>query len=113
MSSWIDRHSINCCICDELIDEREAIAITGGGSFCGVHHQEIVYRLRKLCKYLRQATTRNIVLDDNETEIIETDDDCYTIPLDDALAMLREHITTDRTQPGYVLWKSLTSLIGV
>lgn len=33
--SWIDRHSVNCCICNELVDERECIPNTEeGGDIC-------------------------------------------------------------------------------
>ena len=116
--TWIDKHSINCCLCENLIDEREAMQIIGGGSYCEEHHKWVVGRLKELCKHLEQATEHRICLDDNTTELNDLDDGCLTVVgLDDAVEELRQALNGELPeQPTYVnitaytVWQDLKLL---
>ena len=120
--TWIDRHSINCCICDKLIDEREALSFIGAGSYCAEHHPEIVKLAHKLCRYINQAGTNiRVYVDDNKTELMHHDitgDWADTLPMDDALDMLRQAILTPGgnlvENPGAMrVWANLRDAIGI
>ena len=34
MSNWVDKHSVNCCICEKLFDERDGIQMWDEGTVC-------------------------------------------------------------------------------
>lgn len=115
MPRWTDRHSINCCICENLIDEREAMSIAGGGSYCSEHHNMIEALIYKLCAKLRMRGHSFYF----ETDINEILDFCGdTIYLDDALAKLHKIAHTsfysvEWHREAHSLYRELTQLIGV
>ena len=116
MDNWIDKHSINCCVCDKLIDEREAISFIGSSEYCQEHHEMVVTLTRQLCDHLTETSIYSVYVDDNETEIMYhnvNEDWADTLPMDDALAMLKEALDTVHMTPQrYLTWHTLSTLIG-